>query len=56
MQDDINFVLNMGHGINIAYYKDLEKCLAAVVDNSKYKAMIRVKKPLVEKLSNVKPS
>lgn len=45
-------MLDMNNQVNIAYIWDLKGFLAIIDDNYKYKAVIKVKKPLIKK-SNV---
>lgn len=53
MEVVVNLTLDVSDQIDVAYDQDLESFLAAIRDHSKYEAMIRVEKPLIEEESGV---
>lgn len=55
-EDIVYFALDIGDQVELAHDWDLEYLLAAMGHNSKYKAVIGVKKPLIEKKGCVQDS
>lgn len=53
-QDIVNFVSNVGYGIDVAHYEDLTSFLATVSDHGKHKVIIWVEKLLIEKWNGIK--
>ena len=56
MQNVIYFLLDVGYQIDISHDQNLEDFLAAIGDNSKHKAVVWMKEPLIEKGSGIQHS
>lgn len=48
VQEVVNFILDIGHRIDVTYYGNLKSLFVIIGNNGEYEAMIKMEKLLVE--------